>query len=94
MTGVCASALVDEELMASAREKIELSARNKLWAMNNIGKLRLKYADKYIALKDEEVLAYGDSPDEVFEQLRKLRVSDLSTVAIEFIPKDLLIWLL
>lgn len=73
---------------------MERSARNKLWAMSNMNTLRLKYANKYVALDNGAVLASGDSPDEVFRKLRRKRIKDISTIAIEFVPEHMLVWLL
>lgn len=93
MSGQCASAFSHDE-MIDIRQKMERSAKNKLWAMNNMSKLRSKYADKYVALDKGSVLAVGDSPDEVFKELRKKKLKDISTIAIEFVPEDPIIWLL
>jgi ABC-type enterochelin transport system ATPase subunit len=73
---------------------MERSARNKLWAMNNMNKLRSKYANKYVALDNGSVLVFGDTPDEVFKELRKKKLKDISTIAIEFVPEDPIVWLL
>lgn len=62
--------------------------------MNNISKLRSKYANKYVALDNGSVLAFGDTPDDVFEELRKKKLKDISTFAIEFVPEDPIVWLL
>jgi len=93
MNGPCASAF-SPVVTIEIRKKMERSAKNKLWAMNNMNKLRSKYANKYVALDNEKVLAFGDSPDEVFGELRKKRIKDISIVAIEFVPEDQLVWLL
>lgn len=93
MSGQCASAL-SPELTLEIRRKMERSAKNKLWAMNNMGKLRSRYADRYVALDNGTVLASGDTPDEVFKELRRKKIKDISTVAIEFVPEDMLVWLL
>lgn len=93
MSGQCASAF-SSELTPEIRQKMERSARNKLWAMSNMNTLRLKYANKYVALDNGAVLASGDSPDEVFRKLRRKRIKDISTIAIEFVPEHMLVWLL
>jgi ABC-type enterochelin transport system ATPase subunit len=93
MSGQCAGAF-SPDVMVEIRRKMEQSAKNKLWAMNNMNKLRSKYANKYVALDKGRVLAFGDSPDEVFKQLRKKKLKDISTIAIEFVPEDPIIWLL
>jgi ABC-type hemin transport system substrate-binding protein len=93
MTGGCASAFAPD-VTIEVRQKMERSAKNKLWAMSNMDKLRSKYANKYVALDNGSVLAFGDSPDEVFKELRKKKIKDISTIAIEFVPEDLLVWLL
>jgi len=88
----CAHALFSE-VTNSIRQKMERSAMNKLWAMSNMHKLRSKYANRYVALDDGNVLAFGDSPDEVFRELRKKRIKDISIIAIEFVPERSLVWL-
>lgn len=93
MSGQCASALSTDATI-EIRRKMEQSAKNKLWAMSNMDKLRAKYANKYVALDNEDVLAFGDSPEEVFGELRRKKIKDISTIAIEFVPEDLMVWLL
>ncbi len=93
MSGQCASALSPEAIV-DVRQKMERSDKNKLWAMSNMDRLRSKYANKYVALDNRKVLASGDSPDEVFRELRRKRIKDISTVAIEFVPEGPLVWLL
>lgn len=93
MSGQCASAF-STDAMIEIRRKMEQSAKNKLWAMGNMNKLRAKYANKYVALDNEDVLAFGDSPEEVFRELRRKKIKDVSTIAIEFVPEDLMVWLL
>jgi hypothetical protein len=61
--------------------------------MNNMPILRAKYADKFVACKDNKVIAEGASSQEVFRKLKRMKVN-LSVVAIEFVPKHPLIWLL
>jgi ABC-type enterochelin transport system ATPase subunit len=92
MNDECADAFFSEETIC-IRQKMERSAMNKLWAMSNLHKLRSKYADRYVAVDDGNVLAFGDSPDEVFRELRKKRIKDISIIAIEFVPERSLVWL-
>ncbi|OGS55830.1 MAG: hypothetical protein A3K60_00040 [Euryarchaeota archaeon RBG_19FT_COMBO_56_21] len=80
--------------MIEIRQKMERSAKNKLWAMSNMDKLRSKYANEYVALDNGNVLAFGDSAGEVFRELRKKRIKDISTIAMEFVSEDSLVWLL
>lgn len=94
MVGITANRAGTETVSERERHAMERSAQNKLYAMNNVGELRLRYADKYIALDNGRVLAHGNTPEEVFRKLRRIGVSDMSVVAIEFIPKDRMIWLL
>lgn len=92
MNEKCADASFPE-VTISIRQKMERSAMNKLWVMSNMEKLRSKYADKYIALDDGSVLAFGDTPDEVFRGLRKKGIRDFSIIAMEFVPRRPLVWL-
>jgi hypothetical protein len=84
MNGQYVGAL-QHEVTPEMRQKMERSAKNKLWAMDNASRLRLEYPDKYVALDDGVVLASGDSPDEVFRELRRVKIKDISAVAIEFV---------
>ena len=93
MSGQCASAF-SPDVTIEIRRKMERSAKNKLWAMDNMNKLRSKYANKYVALDNGSVLTFGDSPDEVFKELRKKKLKDISTIAIEFVPEYPIVWLL
>jgi len=92
MSGQCASAF-STNVTVEIRRKMERSAKNKLWAMSHMNELRSKHANKYVALDNEQVLASGNSPDEVFKRLRKKKIDDISAIAIEFVPKDILVWL-
>jgi ABC-type hemin transport system substrate-binding protein len=92
MSGQCASAFYPD-VMIEIRQRMERSAKNKLWAMSNMNKLRSKYANKYVALDKGSVLAFGDSPDEVFKELRKKKLKDISIIAMEFVPERSLVWL-
>ncbi len=93
MSGQCASAS-SSDVTNDIRQKMARSAKNKLWALNNMDVLRSKYVNKYVALDNGSVLASGDSPDEVFRELRKKKLKDISTIAIEFVPEDPVVWLL
>ncbi len=93
MSGQCSSSLSSDALV-EVRLKMERSAKNKLWAISNMDRLRPKYSNKYVALDNRKVLAFGESPDEVFRELRKKKIKDISTVAVEFVPEKPLVWLL
>lgn len=73
--------------------EMEEAAQNKLWAMNNMAKLRAKYADQFVACRDGKVIASSHSSEALFRRLKK-KGEDLSVIAVEFVPKEPVIWLL
>jgi len=93
MTEACGVSLPKGVTLSRIAEEIEQSAQNKLWVMNNMTALRAKYADQFVACKNGRIIASARSSDEIFRKLKKKRVN-LSVVAIEFVPKNPLIWLL
>lgn len=90
---ICRTALPKGLSIRGIAAEIEQSARNKLWVMNNMAELRDKYADRFIACRDGKVIASADSSDAVFRKLKKKR-ENLSVIAVEYVPKEPLIWLL
>jgi len=76
------------------QREMAIAAENKLWVMNNIPKLRQKYADKYVASDNGKIISVADSPDGIFSDLKKKKYKNISVVAIEFVPKDIIAWLL
>jgi hypothetical protein len=94
MTQTSAPVVVDEALMRVARAKIKRAAANKLWVLDHMEILRRKYPDKYVAYDRGKVMAVADSSDEIRGMLRKKRISDISVVAIEYVPEQPVIWLL
>jgi fibrillarin-like rRNA methylase len=89
----CGTALPKGLSIDRIAAEIEQAAQNKLWVMNNMAALRAKYADQFVACKNGKIIASANSSEEVFRKLKKKR-ENLSVVAIEFVPKSPLIWLL
>ena len=56
------------------------------WLDANYEEIRKKYQDKFIAVKDDKVIAYSDDLDTLINKLTFMR-EDLSRVLIEFIPR-------
>lgn len=94
MTETCRSNLLPDALTKDTWARVERHTRNKLWVMNNIKTLRLQYPDMYVAYDNGKVLASADSSDELFRLLRRRKKADLSVVAVEFVSKEPVIWLL
>ncbi len=90
----CKTAVLDHSALEAAWEKVDRLTKNKLWVMNNIGELRSKYPDKYIAYDEGKVLASAETSNGIFRLLRKKRIPDVTVVAVEFVPKEPVIWLL
>jgi hypothetical protein len=93
MQSVCPVSLPKDFDFKTAREETERSSENKLWVMNNIDKLREKYGDKYIAVDSGKVLISASTIDEILDALRKKKVRT-AFVAIEFVTKESIVWIL
>ena len=89
----CATALPKGLSIHRIAAEIEQGAQNKLWVMNHMAELRDKFADQFVACKDRKIIASASSSEGVFRKLKKKR-ENLSVIAIEFVPKDPVIWLL
>ena len=94
MTRMRSVSSVPEAILRTARVKIDRSAQNKLWLLDHMEMLRSKYPDKYIAYDQGKILAVGESSREVIVKLRRKKVKDTSVVAVEFVSKEPVIWLL
>lgn len=73
--------------------EMEQSAQNKLWVMNHMVALRAKYANRFVACKDGKIIACANTSEEIFRKLKRKR-ENLSVVAIEFVSRSPMIWLL
>ncbi len=93
MTEACRTALPKGMSIRRIAAEIEQAAQNKLWVMNHMAELREKYPDQFVACRDGKIVASASSSEGVFRKLKKKR-EDLSLIAIEFVPKDRVIWLL
>ncbi len=81
--------LVEQEV---ARQ-LEAKRSNHEWLLANKEALRRRFPDKYVAVLDGEVIAAGKDLDLLFRQLRsKLKGRDLSTVAVDLITTQDVIW--
>ncbi len=94
MAGMTASEAASAAISRDDMRRMMRSAKNKLYALENMDRLRLRYAGKYVALDRGKVLAQGDTSDEVFANLREAGITDISFIAVEFVPRDPVIWLL
>ncbi|MDD5778707.1 MAG: DUF5678 domain-containing protein [Candidatus Thermoplasmatota archaeon] len=72
----------DEEMQMFARYR-----QDSRWLMDNYGRIKREYANRYIAVKDGEIIESGDTSSQLFASLRRRR-EDLRTVLIEFIPPE------
>lgn len=93
MMEVCAAALPKGLSIHRIAAEIEQGAQSKLWVMNHMAELRDKYADQFVACRDGRIIANANSSEAVFRKLKKKR-ENLSVVAVEFVPKEPVIWLL
>jgi ABC-type hemin transport system ATPase subunit len=89
----CRTALPKGLSIRRIAAQMEQSAQNKLWVLNHMSELRGKYADRFVACRDGKVIASASSSEAIFRKLKKKR-EKLSVVAVEYVPKDPMIWLL
>jgi hypothetical protein len=94
MTETSAPVVVDEALLRVAGAAIKRASANKLWVLDHMDSLRRKYPGKYVAYDRGKMLAVADTTDGIRRKLRKMKVPDISVVAIEFVPERPVIWLL
>ncbi len=80
--------------MSEVSRRIEAKRKNEDWLREHASLLRERYADKYVAVSDEEVKASGKSLDGLFRQLkRKFKQDVFSTFAVDLITKEDVIWM-
>ena len=90
-TTVEALGLVKEEVERQLRAK----RANHEWLISRKRDLRKKYPDKYVAVFNGKVVAADSDLDTLFKRLRTtLKGKDLSTVAVDLIPTDDIVWIL
>lgn len=90
----CTARTLGNLSISEIQMKMERAAQNKLDVMNRMKTLRPKFGGKYIAFDKGKVLAAAESLDEIIKTLKKLKIDDTSVVAVEFIPKEALAWIL
>ncbi|MEW5748694.1 MAG: DUF5678 domain-containing protein [Candidatus Thermoplasmatota archaeon] len=88
MAGMTAGEAASAAISKDDMRRMVRSAKNKLYALENMDTLRLRHADKYVAIDRGKVLAEGDTSDEVFANLRKAGITDISFIAVEFVFRD------
>ena len=93
MMEACGTALPKGLSIDRIAAEMEQSAQNKLWVMNHMVALRAKYANRFVACKNGKIIASANTSEEVFRKLKKKR-ENLSVIAIEFVSKSPMIWLL
>jgi hypothetical protein len=90
---------VNLDSLGLVREEVErqllAKRRNQEWLAAHREDLRGAYPDKYVAVFDGEIAAVDEDLDGLFKQLRsKLKETDLSTVAVDLIISEDVIWIL
>lgn len=66
--------------------QIMKSAEKNLNFLNeNFKEIETKYPNKFIAISGAQIVAFGNTPDSVIEEVEKKRISK-SDLLIEFIP--------
>ena len=64
---------------------IEEYSRAGDWLDSNYEEIRRKYQNKFIAIKDDKIIAYSDNLDILINKLISMK-EDPSKILIEFIP--------
>ena len=67
--------------------------KNSICLNKNKIKLRGKYKDMYIAIKEGEIIGANENVDELYNEIEYKGI-DLNKVLIEFIPSDEIIYIL
>lgn len=67
--------------------------KNQDFLSNNMNRLRSTYKNKYVAIKDEKVIAFHDDDDELHKILKKKGI-DRKEVLIDFIPSSDIIYIM
>ena len=67
-------------------EKLNEFKRNSIWISDEREKLRKKYPNTYIAVRDREIIAYDKSVLPVVEKVRKLKNNE--DIVIDYIGKQ------
>lgn len=80
--------------MSEIARRIEAKRRNEDWLREHVSLLRERYADRYVAVSDGEVMVSGKSLDGLFRQLKRRFKQDIfSTFAIDLISEEDVIWI-
>ncbi len=76
-------------------QEIKIKRANQQWLDQHREDLRAKYADRYVAVFDGQVVAAGEDFPTLLATLRKaIRGKSPSLAAIELIGKDEFVWVL
>ncbi len=57
------------------------------WLTNNYAQVKKDYANKYVAVKDSQVVDADENADRLLERLRETD-EDLRSMVIEFVPPE------
>lgn len=69
-------------------EELKISEEDEIWLNSLSGDELMKYAGRYIAVKEKKIVASATSLDDLYEELDKLR---LGMVMIRMIEKPMLV---
>lgn len=74
-------------------ELLKHSEKDSNWLLRNYEKIREKHENKFVAVKDNEIIADGEDIKEIEDKLKKQNV-DPKTTIVDFIPpKDFVLFL-
>lgn len=66
---------------------------NSKWLIEHYQELTKEYNNKFVAVQNKKVIAVDVNPFKLLEKLKKMGV-DISTVAIDFVTSDPLLYIL
>lgn len=62
--------MLDLKATTEVHERLRRLLKNRDWVNNNVRELQANYAEKWVAIVEEKVVAHGSTSDEVREQVK------------------------
>jgi hypothetical protein len=69
-------------------KRFEQFEEDMLWIEREFDNLQARYPDEFIAVYRSKVIAHGADHSKVIAQTRAVAATDVSEIAIKFIPAD------
>jgi len=75
------------------KKGIDRAREDRMWFFGMLEKLRKEYANKWVAVHGKKIIAVAEDRDELVEEIKRKGV-DISTVEMQFVTPERLLWVL